>query len=322
MQIGQAVSILHNKTVQSVSGWIGALTGVFTFLGWLTPKWVGELTWPYLVLGGFLAAVITSFILSLALLALALASRYFRRPEAVLSLPQVPEAAVIQSYDDSKLRAEFASLKSSYLAAIEDYQRLSALEPKLDTLMRDFEGLPEKAENTRARTEHAHTLIEQLAAQIEKEKNRRALSFYGFRTERTLDDLDSRLESGAEALYHRVQAGECLDQAEWAMWEDLFRRWRGDLKAWVTSAKWCAYNVERRTLHVAPEDFDGEWTIRDDQFPTADAQRKFKFQRLLLRNWNDVREDVRDGLQMMTYLGMGDKDVQRASAAKLGIHTL
>lgn len=160
-----------------------------------------------------------------AMLVWPLVSHFYRRSLNVASSPIASEA-----YDDTALRKELAEVKAAYVAVINDYQRLSALEPKLESLARDFEGVPEKAENTRARAEHAHALIEQLTAQIEKERSQRHSSFYGLGRMKDLGELEQQLTSDGAQLYERLSRGESYNADEWQKWESLFDKWHHALK--------------------------------------------------------------------------------------------
>jgi hypothetical protein len=70
--------LLHNKTAQAFSGWIGIVSVVFTVLGKLTPEWFGHLSWPQAILSGIAAALGGSLVLSVILLLGALSYRYIR----------------------------------------------------------------------------------------------------------------------------------------------------------------------------------------------------------------------------------------------------
>lgn len=112
--------ILHNKTVQALSGWVGLLSMLLTVLSKLTPEWFGKLTWPQAILAGLCGALGGTLVVALILAIFAYAFRLIRpaalngealRPQATADFasPSSP-VQLVEAYDDSDLRRNFSDL--------------------------------------------------------------------------------------------------------------------------------------------------------------------------------------------------------------------
>jgi hypothetical protein len=143
------LALLHNKTAQSISGWIGIFSAIFAGLVAVTPAWFGDLAWAQAVLLGILLALSGSLAISIICLIAAYAFRHFRPYEVPGYLQNSALATQSAAYDDSEFRSKLDS-NSEILAAfavdahdvnsrfnkvdrrmsdiIDDYQRMSALE--------------------------------------------------------------------------------------------------------------------------------------------------------------------------------------------------
>jgi hypothetical protein len=138
------LALLHNKTAQAVSGWIGILSLIFGAVAKVTPEWVGHLTWPQTFIVGVVSALAVSLVLAVTLLVLGAAFRYFRP----VKNPQVVEEGdilVSPAYDDTKLKEDIATLAQNLDQKIvgqreEIVDILAELEQRLHLAERELQG--------------------------------------------------------------------------------------------------------------------------------------------------------------------------------------
>jgi hypothetical protein len=117
-------SMFHSQRAAAISVWLTLGTGFFTVLSWLTPEWLGQLTWPQALLAGVAMTLVAS--LAIALIA-AIGGYGFRliRP--------VPDSSTLPASErDPDSIPDFG-----HLAVLE--HRIVALEADIETT-KDGEG--------------------------------------------------------------------------------------------------------------------------------------------------------------------------------------
>lgn len=170
-----------------------------------------------------------------------------------------------------------------------------------------------KLESVRATGAINAEAIDKLERAIRTERNQRALSFHALRVIGALETLEQKMQFDEELLSGKLLSGEVYDSKAWDSWESVNHHWETNLRNWVSHGQWFAYDIENRVFGIHENDFGGTWTVEDNQFPTADAQRRFKRHRILRRRWEALRDEVVGGVNSVAYNGMTDKEVQNES---------
>lgn len=284
------LGLLHNRHVQAVAGWLGVLTAAFTALGMLTPEWFGELSWPQAIVAAIAAALVTSLVLSIAMLAGAFA---FRLIKPISDTPPRP----VLTYDPNGVG-----------------ERLGAVELSLAQLA-------QKAEAIRVDTAIAGSDIKKLEGKLEKLHERTSLSFIALQHRERLSTLEAEIRQDAADLYDRLKAGEVYDDQAWQQWENVHSHWSRALDEWLESATWYAMKVKERTMTVPDAMYGRKWSVNDEQFPNSDtvtrseAVRRFKKFRIIHTQWEEVVPSVRDGLKAVAFVGLTDREARRGEPA-------
>jgi hypothetical protein len=102
---GIVLALLHNRTAQSLGGWVGLLTGVFSLLAFLTPEWFGHLTVAQKVFASFGTALGVTPLLAITLAVGAWGYRLLKPFEPAEEEDQLSVAP----YDDTELRQQMSS---------------------------------------------------------------------------------------------------------------------------------------------------------------------------------------------------------------------
>jgi hypothetical protein len=128
------LQFLHNKTANGVGAWMGILTSVFTFIGWLTPEWFGELSWPQLVLVGVGLALTFSLVLAVALAVAGYGFRQFKPASLTELTAPAPDEHISNQVDwaaviDNKVQGFSDTIRR---AVAEDFETM--LQPLKDRL--------------------------------------------------------------------------------------------------------------------------------------------------------------------------------------------
>jgi len=217
--------------------------------------------------------------------------------------------------------ATYIQANSAHLKRLErDLHTLRDLVEKKDE-PKDIlsEALEDKAFNDKvlacvgADIEAIKKAVAETADTLKAEGEQRALSFHALRTINALRSLETEMSLDAKDLSDSLLNGDNYDAQRWDSWESINHHWESTLKTWNQHAQWYAYETEARIFNVEENEFGGDWTVIDEQFPNADAQRRFKRYRILQRHWEGVREDVMKGINSVAYGGLSDEEVRYAS---------
>lgn len=259
-----------------------------------------------------LAALATAMLFTLVASAGLLAWRKFKPLTSDLSTPAQHLLATMTGEEGSgpgvgELEASISTLESD----------LSSLSAKFDGMREAFSSrldeISEKLELVRVDGVINEKSLKTIEEKLEKECKQRALSFYALRTIDALESLEADMRRDAEDLSAKLLSGGKYDDQSWQSWESVNHHWESNLKNWEQHAKWYAFETEKRIFAVEENEFGGSWTITDDQFPTADAQRRFKRFRILERHWEGVRDEVMNGINSVAFHGLTDEEVRNVS---------
>lgn len=312
--------IIHNKTAQALAGWTGLLTFVFTLLGRLTPEWLGLLTWPQSILIGIAAALFTIFIGSAALALGGYGFRLLRPLPATASDGRVTSGT---PSENKKIRDEVANLDRVVRAVIDDYQRMSGLEIRLSERIDALEsGILERVAGTK------NALVMQLATEAANragadeslssriDEHRSMLSGHDmvfeahkwallaiYHRERLLASAD-KISALANYLQDRLTNGQILTQPDWNAWLGSMQVWEANLHHW---SGWAIFYLGHEPMddikRIEASDFDGEWSVKHDQFPDPEGIRFYKTFEIYRRNWESVQNTVHDLVRMQAFEG-------------------
>lgn len=266
--------------------WGTAFAAVWAGLSWLAKKMtaLGNLNWAESIFIGLGAAVILSFALSFGLIAF----RYFR-PLAPVSPSSVD--AVITAARDPDAMAKFTAIDER------------------------FAHLEAKAEQIRVDTAIVSQDLQRLDKKVASKDERVLGSFYALGVRERLASLEVDIRRDAADLYDRLRGGETYDLQQWQQWENVHNHWEEALKTWLDNARWYAEKVVGGTLTVDDAKYRLEWTVRDDQFPNAEAVRQFKKFRIIHTQWLEILPKVEQGLLKVAFSGMSELDVRNGNAA-------
>jgi len=301
--------LLHNRTAQAVSSWLGILTVVFAVLGKLSPTWLGQLTWPEAILFGIGLALATVFLLSLALAISAWGWRLYRplSDSEKADARQGAENKLAQSNAkigliernlealSEELKQELATHKkhmSDCYSAQDEARRkdIASLTLDIQEIRRACAGLEETVKTNETR------LRESLHAVFARER---------------LKHLATVIDRNAAELADRLEQGEHYTATEWDSWVNTHHRWESALKQWIDLGRWYAQAVRDKILTVADDEYSNDWVVRDEQFPNADAVWRFKKHRIIHAHWLSVRSDVHTGAELVAFSAQAERDLHR-----------
>lgn len=214
--------------------------------------------------------------------------------------------------NDRKARERHEPLQTNYTAVIRDYQNMRGLEARFDGALDGLkESIQDQNETARSNFDALQERVERLEALLKEEAERRQRSFYALQMRERLKEIASEIENDAGLLYDRLATGTLYDQNAWDRWESVHAVWNMRLQSWLEGAKWYAPDLLKRVLQFPDSAYAGDWTVRDDQFPNAEAVRKFKPHRIIHAQWNDARETVNQGVDLVAFGGLSDNEVRR-----------
>ena len=312
---------------------LGSLSALFILAG----VFLAPITAAFPKVGTFIAGTFDDpsswFIL---LLGLFFVLRPFWQAKAVVA----PRAGIIESvpYDDTDLQdkmdsnteilAAFARDAQAFSATltaneklnraiIDDYQRMSGLELRFsDMIDKHKEAIQAQFETVRSNLGAIQDQIndvarsaDKLESGIKEQHDSFAESVYAIYARERINALATEIEYDAEQLYYRLNAGEKYDGANWQQWENVHSHWQKKLQEWIDASRWYAKNVQGRILTVEDREYDGSWTVKDAQFPTADSVRRFKRHRIIQSHWASVKSDVDGGVIRVAFHGGTEKEM-------------
>lgn len=269
-------------------------------------------------------------LVSLVLVAI-LVERGVRALRTYRPVEEVPKASIrlgkgVPAYDDTKLREEIAALSKTVKAVIQDYQtvlgNLARIGEKVEKVSGSVADIQTKGEETLAA---AHLVRQEISA-LEKhtgdirsdleivrddcaklgktiEENEKLVreSLYAVSAREQMAELAREIEADADTLYLRFKDGEAYTDREWDEWVNTYHHWERVLKRWIDVSRWYAKDVKTRIQTVEDKEYDGDWTVRDNQFPNADAVRRFKRHRIIQAHWQNVKEEADRGAYLVAF---------------------
>lgn len=212
----------------------------------------------------------------------------------------------------AKLSGEVTDLTEIKKAIVSDYQRMSGLESRLTDALDSLKGA------VRSDLETMKKNVHHLEATINEHHKQTLLSFHALNVRERLQKLGDEISCDASYLHDRIAAGERLDAKDWDKWDNVHHHWSSAVTDWGKLSQWFAHDVSARLFDVSEDEYGMPFGVQDAQFPTADANRRYKRHRIIHAHWEHVREDVMSGLQQVIFHGMSEREVQYASAKKLG----
>ena len=182
-------------------------------------------------------------------------------------------------------------------------ERLVAIETKLETVRVDG------AIN--------HTDLGKLQGEVKRGDERTQSAFQAIYMRELLSDLEAQLNEDEKMLYDKIERKETHDAASWNSWDSIHHHWEGLLAKWLGMAKWYVADIEKRVLEVSEREYSqSRWTFEDHQFPSAEANRRFKRHRLILQHWKDIKDTANSNVISVAYHGLTERDVRNATAEK------
>jgi hypothetical protein len=222
------------------------------------------------------------------------------------------QKAIIDDYQrmtavEARLNGELDGFKTAVQAADQRYRMThEVLEGKINS----FGPLIAKVEENRVSAALNAQDLEKLSAVVEANAKRVRESFAALQVMDQIEVHESAMIKTADVLYSRLSAGETYTKQEWNDWGGHLTFWEANLSSWISLARWYAPDVEKRVMTVNEGLYDLDWTVRDDQIPTAEGTRKFRKFRILLSQWEDVSKEVHTGLAQVAFVGLSEKDMQ------------
>lgn len=133
-------------------------------------------------------------------------------------------------------------------------------------------------------------------------------SLYAILARERLNEMGARIEELANELCRRLTEGERYTSKDWDEWVNAHHNWERTLGTWIDLARWYAKDVQSRVLTIDDREYDETWNVVDEQFPNADAVRRFKRHRIIQSHWELVRDQVSQGVERVAFSGMTEKD--------------
>ena len=243
-----------------------------------------------------------------------------------------PTPSKLEVYD-SKLKAEVEALHQKIGVVIDDYQNMRGQEARftdmLDKLkgyvreegeawrmanqvlsgkLSELDGLPAKVEGVRVDGSIATQDLANLAEAIALFKKSVSKSRYAIYVRELLAELAVKIEEDAAILCGKIDGGHSHDTTSWDRWENVHQRWHELVHGWYDTGRWYAPAIRDRIFKVADVEYDGEWHLKDSQFPNADAVRKYKRHRIIQNHWEEIKAEVMDGVRRVAFEGTSEKE--------------
>ncbi len=222
----------------------------------------------------------------------------------------------------AKLQPRVEELHRLVRAVIDDYQRMSGLEARfeegqsrLQTALAPIIALPQMAESLRSDLIVVQRDLEKMEEVQRGERDRRLGSLYALGARERLANLQDQIEHDASSLYDGLKSGETYDQSRWEQWETTHSRWQTSLNEWLDTATWYALAVKERTLTVDENKYGLDWSVLENQFPNAEAVRRFRKFRIIHQQWEQVIPNVIGGLNGVAFNGLTDLEARSGRPA-------
>jgi hypothetical protein len=313
---------------------VGILSGLAVFLTYLTPSVRAFAPLSYLLV----ALVVLLLAAVLANYAVAAWRRY--NPAAV-----GPVQAALDQSEIEQLREQLTQVAQFVDALLKSQDEmndaltkgLKAVEEKQKVIIQDYQNVLGKlaqieegfakhkahisevnAAQDKARLDAVGSLssditeIRRACAGLEEtvKKNDQFLrqSLYAVFARERLKELSAAIERDANDLYLRLKSGEVYTAEEWDQWTNVEHHWERTVKEWVDTARWYAKDVKKVVLTVDDKEYDDPWSVRDNQFPSADAVRRFKRHRIIHAHWLNMKDAVEAGLLNVAFHGQTEEE--------------
>jgi hypothetical protein len=197
--------------------------------------------------------------------------------------------------------------------------QLKALEEKDKVIIQDYQTVVGNGQALSAKVDGARDALLQaikavevdlgevrrgcanLESNVEKNEKYVRQSLYAVFAREQLKELSAEIERDADDLYLRLKSGENYTDQDWDQWTNVAHHWEGAVRAWVDTARWYAMDVKKVVLTVEDKEYDGGWDVKDSQFPSADAVRRFKRHRIIHSHWTGMKEAVESGLRLVAF---------------------
>jgi hypothetical protein len=279
-----------------------------------------ELNWAGAILVGVGLALATMLVVATMLGVLSWAFRMIKPLPIEREMPHdsqsssdlITESDLLRDQVGRALQAgEFARQQLAALAA-----RCGTLEERDKAIVEDYQNTSgklaqseERAANLSRELQEIRQGCAKLDEKVDRNEKRLRESLAAVWSQKRMNTIACEIEQCAGDLYLRLNGGENYTPKEWDDWVNTFRRWERVLQQWIDCARWYAKDVKGRIMTVEDREYDeGDWTVRDTQFPNADAVRRFKRHRIIQQHWEMVRQDADRGVILVAFSGLSEQE--------------
>lgn len=207
-------------------------------------------------------------------------------------------------YDGANVSNRLDALEGGHKAVITDYQNVLAQLTKLnDRLGGTTDAFMDRMNKQDAIIGGVSNQVVVAASQGVRANDDIRRSLIAVYDRERLIELAAQIETCAEALYQRIRDENQHDDESWKDWLKTHGVWNANLEMWLEVAKPYMRQVEFIVSVVNEPEYEGDWTIKDHQVPTADDVRKFKRHRIIHRHWTDAIPHVMHAVRRIAFEG-------------------
>lgn len=184
--------------------------------------------------------------------------------------------------DVKKLSDELHAATVKQATIIEDYQRMLAVEARLEEMKADHgkkigELFAHRSLDTDGIMARFHRVYDALAAMFHRER----LHMFG-----------QQIEAGAAELSGPTNEKIQFDQGAWEQWESKELAWRSALDSWCELASVYVPGVREEVMTTSDEHYKQKGVATVEQFPDAEAFFSYKAFCGVWKNWQGQKERV------------------------------
>jgi hypothetical protein len=219
--------------------------------------------------------------------------------------------------NDDKARKRLEKLETQYPKVIEDYQRMTGLEARLeearDNISNDVANLDARS---MANETALQAVIDNMRHRHEEHGARQAeewqkmfdsilLALEAIGDRERLHRLAERVDELAEALSAPDRDPEIkMDSDAWREWSNEEEKWRSLVERWCELAEPYRHEIRGLVFDTPERAYrDSKWIIQDVQFPDSNAVHGYKSFRLIEDNWRTQRGNVDRRVSLAAFAG-------------------
>jgi hypothetical protein len=157
--------------------------------------------------------------------------------------------------------------------------------------------------------------LDKLTTSVKDHQTKVQETFYAFSVREQIASLELEIMQDVHDLTRWLRAGERYDHEQWKQWENIHSHWREKLDEWLNLSTWYAMAVIQRVNTIDDAKYATPLTIPEENFPNAEAVRRFKKFLIIQTQWEDIISEVKSGLNLVAFSGLSPLDVRHGRPA-------